>query len=244
MDTKNFSLKALDEEGTGQAVIARLGVIDRDGDVIVKGAFGTQHVAVVPSHDATVAPLGKAVVSEKGDQAVADFRFNLDTVGGREWNSHLKFDLANGQPVQQWSFRFNPVRESQGEFEGQKVRFLEEIELAEVSPVLIGAGIGTHTIQVKRFKRSESFIREYAENPEKLTAKSAAALIDILNNADLWTETWAKDRANIYEEIAAHVKAAGQEAAALLPEDEWLARRSYIGELVRYEQTRFERSRE
>ncbi len=71
METKHFSFKTLDESGTGQAVIARLGVIDRDGDVMVPGVIGEQTVAVVPNHNADGAPLGKAFVSEIGDEAIA-----------------------------------------------------------------------------------------------------------------------------------------------------------------------------
>jgi hypothetical protein len=36
-----------------------------------------------------------------------------------------------------------------GEFEGQKVRFIKSVRIPEVSPVLIGAGVNTRTLEAK-----------------------------------------------------------------------------------------------
>lgn len=163
MESKSFSLKAIDDKGSGSAVIATLGVIDRDGDVILPGAFSEQTVVVLPAHDSRSVPLGKAVVSELGNEAIARFKFNQEVQVGKDWFSHLKFDLSEGQPVQEWSFRFDPIDESQGEFEGQKVRFLKKLKLVEVSPVLVGAGIDTRTLQIKARKDREAAYLEAEE---------------------------------------------------------------------------------
>lgn len=142
-------LKAIDGEGRGQAVIATLNAIDKDGDVTMPGAFGSQEVKVVPAHDWQHVPIGKASLSEQGDAALADFALNLDISSARDWHSALKFDLANKPPLQEWSYGFLIEKASFGEFDGQQVRFLEAVKVHEISPVMVGAGVGTRTVSVK-----------------------------------------------------------------------------------------------
>ena len=221
--------KSLDDEGTGSAHIATLNVIDHDGDVILPGAFlrdgNPQTVAVVPAHDANVVPLGKATVRELGDAAVADFKLNLETQSGREWASHLKFDMAEGVPVQEWSFRFEPTVESRGQHEGRSVRFLKQMLLAEVSPVLVGAGIGTHTVAVK--EKSDSYdgdmIKEYCGiSAENLTFDQAVAGVNRLNQASVKSEVFFQHRSKIYnllQEVAS-ANAWGQPLPSLHTDEE------------------------
>src|SRR5690606_30998985 len=49
----------------------------------------------------------------------------------------------------QWSYGFDIVKHSFGEFEGRQVRFLERVKVHEVSPVLVGAGVGVRTLVAK-----------------------------------------------------------------------------------------------
>jgi hypothetical protein len=51
--------------------------------------------------------------------------------------------------LQEFSYGYDPVKFSFGEFEGMKVRFLEELKVHEVSPVLVGAGVGTRLLTAK-----------------------------------------------------------------------------------------------
>lgn len=147
------ALKELSEKGEGTAVIGTLGVIDRDGDVTEAGAFGEQIVPMVFAHDwASRPPIGKAVIREEGNEAVARFRLNLKTEGGREVYEALRFDLEHPPAKQQWSYGFS-IPESgakNGAFEGQPVRFLKKLQIHEISPVLLGAGIDTRTVAMKR----------------------------------------------------------------------------------------------
>ena len=142
------------EKGEGSAVIAQLNVIDLDGDVTVPGAFGKQDVNILPAHDTRAPRLGKGVLVEEDNLAIASFKFNLDddAITAKEWYSALKFDMANGEPLQEWSYGFKVVDAEFGEFQGQQVRFLKTLEVHEISPVLRGAGVGTGTLALKNKK--------------------------------------------------------------------------------------------
>ena len=133
-------IKELHEDGHGLAVIATLGVVDSDGDVTLPGAFGEQSVKMVPAHDWQHVPLGKADIREEGNEVLAAFRLNLEIGSARDWHSALKNDLANGPPLQEWSYGFSIVEASFGEHEGQEVRFLKKLKVHEISPVMLGPG--------------------------------------------------------------------------------------------------------
>lgn len=151
MKTKRFngSVKQTSDTGEVQAVFATMGVIDHDGDVIQPGAFGVQNTAFLFAHNAHDIPLGKARIFEEGNEAIADIKINMDIERGREVHSALKFDMENGEPLQEFSFGFDVVDGGFGEFEGEKVRFLKALKVHEVSPVLLGAGVNTRTRAVK-----------------------------------------------------------------------------------------------
>ena len=146
MDYKSFQIKQLEGDGTGSAVFATLNVVDKDGDVTLPGAFGKQTVVIVPTHNWSSVPLGKGTTREAGDEAIVDFKLNLDSPTAKEWHSALKFDLAEGQQKQEWSYGFDILEESRGEFEGEQVRFLKSLRVHEASPVLVGAGVNTRTL--------------------------------------------------------------------------------------------------
>ena len=75
----------MDDEGLASAVIATLDVIDKDGAVTLPGAFGTQPVVVVPTHDWTSVPRGKGSIREGGKEAISTFKFNLESPTAKEW---------------------------------------------------------------------------------------------------------------------------------------------------------------
>lgn len=131
-----------------EAVVATLGVVDHDGDVLLPGALVGQAVPVYPAHVHASVPLGKAWLEERGAEVIARGEFNLSEPG-QTWCSAIKFDLdaEHGPPLQQWSFAFTipPGGASIEERAGRTIRVLRELEVLEVSPVLRGAGIGTRT---------------------------------------------------------------------------------------------------
>lgn len=151
LERKRFraEVKAASDAGDFEAVIATLGVIDHDGDMIAPGVFGGAVVSVVPNHDHSSIPLGKARIEERGNLAVAVGKFNLDIRAAKDWYSALKFDLANGDPVQEWSFGFQILQKMDEISDGKRVRVLQRLDTMEVSPVLRGAGMGTRTVAVK-----------------------------------------------------------------------------------------------
>lgn len=174
MSTEQKSIRAeikqADDSGAFEAVIATLGVIDHDGDIIEAGAFDGATISIVPAHDHSSIPLGKAKMEDRGNVAVAVGQFNLDVMAAKEWVSALKFDLKNPPAVQEWSFAFRVLDSEEETRDGQPVRILKKMDVMEVSPVLRGAGKGTGTLRVKG-----TF--------EQQLAKTLTALTDVLVRA-------------------------------------------------------------
>ncbi len=154
---KPVTIKAVSDAGLVEAIIATLGVEDKDGDVTMPGFFGTQEVFMIPGHDWQSITLGKGVLTEEGNQAIARVQMNLAIQKAKDWHSALAFDLKVGNPLQQWSYGFNILDggSETGELDGKRVRFLKPVnggpgcKCWEVSPVLVGAGEGTGTRMVK-----------------------------------------------------------------------------------------------
>lgn len=143
METKRLEFKQAD----GCEFIARIAMIggppDSDNDIIEPGAFrNARKVAVLPAHDSTHHAIGFARIEERGNEALAIGEFNVDTEAGRDWCSTVKFDLEDGNPVQEWSFGFF-TRDFFVDDQG--VRHLTHLDVMEVSPVLRGAGVDTGT---------------------------------------------------------------------------------------------------
>jgi hypothetical protein len=94
--------------------------------------------------------VGKGTVYERGNQAVCEGKFFLDTQGGAETYRTVK---GLGE-LQEWSFGFDILDSERTEVNGEKVRVLRALEIFEVSPVLLGAGVGTHTERIKTEKEA------------------------------------------------------------------------------------------
>ncbi|RVG68502.1 hypothetical protein CN138_14725 [Sinorhizobium meliloti] len=152
-ETKSLTVEKMDEKGHGLAKIATLSAVDHDGDTYLPGAFawkqGGQWVPILPAHDRKAVPFGKARVYEDGDAAYAELHLNLDTEAGREWHSALKFDLAKGAAVQEWSYGFGVLDQARETRNGEPLRVLKRLDVHEVSTVVRGAGVGTGTLAMK-----------------------------------------------------------------------------------------------
>lgn len=153
-ETKSLTIKDMNDEGRGLAKIATLSAIDHDGDTYVAGAFGWkegghQWVSMLPAHNRTAMPFGKARVYEDGDAAYAELHLNLNSEAGREWHASLKFDLAKGEAVQEWSYGFGVLDAGYEQRGEERIRVLKRLDVNEVSPVLRGAGVGTGTLSLK-----------------------------------------------------------------------------------------------
>jgi hypothetical protein len=66
------------------------------------------------------------------------------------------------------------LERSEGEFEGEQVQFLRRLKVHEVSPVMLGAGIGTRTTAIKAKDRLE----EVAKELEGMGAEDVQAVHD------------------------------------------------------------------
>jgi len=124
-------------------------VKDHDGDVTVPGAFKPGQEVRISAYNhgswSSALPVGKGVIREDGDKAVLDGQFFLNTQHGSDTFTTVK-ELG---PLMEWSYGFDVVESSTGEFDGEDVRYLKDLDVFEVSPVLLGAGIGTGTVSAK-----------------------------------------------------------------------------------------------
>ena len=167
MQTKSFEIKQLDAEGQFEAVIATLGVVDHDGDLTEKGAFGTQEVIILPAHDARSVALGKATITERGKKVIATGQLNLEIPAAKDLHSALKFDLGTGkEALQEWSYGFRIEKAKDEIVDGVTVRHLLDLKVFEISPVLRGAGRGTGTLAVK----TKDHVTKTSNEPWDVTA--------------------------------------------------------------------------
>jgi len=137
-------------KGEVSAVIATFNVIDKDGDVTVPGAFTDGQEVLISAYGhsswAGELPVGKGTIRRDGDEKeIFDGAFFMDTAAGRDTFAVVK---ALG-PKGEWSYGYDPIDAEPGVFDGKDVRFLKGINVHEVSPVLLGAGIDTRTLATK-----------------------------------------------------------------------------------------------
>lgn len=157
MDAKNtrmtIELKA-DQVGEFVATFATLNVIDKDGDVTVPGAFPNDAPVRISAwgHNWGALPVGKGVIHADDERAWVDGEFFMQTAHGKDTYETVK---ALGE-LQEWSYGFDVTDQSFGKFDGQDVRFLRGLEVHEVSPVLIGAGVDTRTDRIKGAKDDDT----------------------------------------------------------------------------------------
>jgi HK97 family phage prohead protease len=148
------------QEGRALVKFAAYDEIDHHSDVTVKGAFRDGQRIVVSAYNhqswGGALPVGKGTIrtSADGKSAVGDLQFFMSTEAGRETFETVK-ELGD---LQQWSYGFDVVDSELGEFEGKSVRFLKEVNVHEISPVLVGAGKTTATLAVKS---REGVVEEY-----------------------------------------------------------------------------------
>jgi HK97 family phage prohead protease len=154
---KGKDLLTFDEvEGKVSAVFSVFNEIDSDGDVVlpksIRSGYGNKGVVMCWGHDWKQI-IGKGQITQDDDKAVFTGEFNMNTNAGKEAYETVK---AMGD-IQQWSFGFEVHDSEVGMFtkdgqDEQEVRFLKDVKVWEVSPVLVGANQNTHTLAVKENK--------------------------------------------------------------------------------------------
>lgn len=131
--------------GSVAATFSTFGVVDRDGDVTLPSAFTDgSAVPMVWSHDWS-RPVGKGVIRVRPDRAVFEGAFFLKTA----WGADAYATVTEMGDLQEYSYGFQIKEAAPGVHDGQPVRVLKSLEVFEVSPVLVGAGVGTGTERIK-----------------------------------------------------------------------------------------------
>lgn len=148
---RGFEIKDA-EKGEVEAKVSTLDVIDKDGDIIRRGAQGKSAKVAMSSwgHDAMFGsrPAGKGKLVEDGGVLKFAGKVFLSTNEGRETFEVLK-EMGEDQ---EWSFGFRVLGSevpSEAERKAGAVRILTKIDAFEVSPVLMGAGMNTQTTSLK-----------------------------------------------------------------------------------------------
>jgi HK97 family phage prohead protease len=163
------------DKGEVTAVFSTLNVIDSDDDVTLPGAFenGAKVRVSAYGHKSWegALPIGKGSIREVKNEAVADLRFFLDTQAGADTFQVVKELGEDG--LQEWSYGYDPVEFSFGEHEGQQVRFLKKLKVHEVSPVLLGAGVGTRLLTAKSGLHFVEHVEAVVADFEALVARAA-----------------------------------------------------------------------
>ncbi len=157
LEMKSFGPFEIKSEDRGEvvAIVATLGVVDKDGDVIQPGAFppgGSMVKLSGYNHDVITegrAPVGKGVVTEENGHAIFRGKFFMSTERGREAFHTTKELGAEGE----WSFGF-PKAVKTGELTNEwkskgARRVIAGLHPIEASPVFVGAGWGTGTLLTK-----------------------------------------------------------------------------------------------
>jgi hypothetical protein len=157
LEMKSFGPFEIKSEDRGEvvAIVATLGVVDKDGDVIQPGAFppgGSKVKLSSYSHDVITegsAPVGKGTIREVDGKAVFEGNFFMSTQRGREAFLTTK-ELG---PEGEWSFGFPKAVKTadmtdEWRSKGAK-RVIAGLVPIEASPVFVGAGWGTGTLLTK-----------------------------------------------------------------------------------------------
>ncbi len=144
-----------DQKGQVKAVFSLFNDIDSDGDVVlpqaIKSGFDqeSETVPMVWAHQWDK-PIGKGRIVKDDEKAVFDGEFFMDTESGEEAYKLVK-NMGN---LQQWSFGFRVNDSEFGKFKKDgkdetEVRYLKDLSVYEVSPVLVGANQETFTMAIK-----------------------------------------------------------------------------------------------
>ena len=193
----------LDGEKEGDLVVefaaADGTTIDRDGHITDPGAFPTKRVPISayghtswPEKGARL-PVGVTTVGEENRKAIARGRFFLDTTTGLDTYRTVK---ALGD-LQEWSYGYRilaHVREKGADAKRMLLR-LTKLDVHELSPVLVGAGIGTRTLSIKSDEDGPLAGLPYADHLDRVLVLVG----DVVDRSKALRELRAKDGRELSE---------------------------------------------
>lgn len=177
--TLHIEVKDLNEaEGIASFYAAAFNNLDSDGDVTLPGAFAKslnkRLPKLVADHEWKMThKLGKVLgATETNEGLLVEVKFNLAKQIARDVFSDLMFDPEGAE----FSFGYNIPQD--GAFYKDGVRYLKEVDLFEVSPVLIGANGQTRLVGVKSTEveeKVEEVVEEQVETPDYSDLRSELA---------------------------------------------------------------------
>ena len=149
-----FEFKAEGEPGSFRAVFSSLNIEDHDADITIPGAFKEGQAVRIASwnHGWGNLPVGRGEIHSDQTEAWVEGKFFLDTAAGKE---HYETIKALDE-LTEWSYGFRIDDYELRQVEGKTVRILKALDVIEVSPVMQGAGIGTHTADIKVGRRNNA----------------------------------------------------------------------------------------
>jgi HK97 family phage prohead protease len=154
-----------------KGIANKVGIIDHGWDYTRSGAFDDtiKETPVVPAlafHDMR-RPVGlnKLSVNKKGDLTTT-MEINLDVQEGKELHSLIKQFQNSGRPME-LSMGYRAKEYSFGEQDGEHVRFLDKVDVHEVSIVPFGMNQGSVITAVKKHEMEQD-----AENTKSLETKN------------------------------------------------------------------------
>jgi hypothetical protein len=153
LERKSFEFEIKDEaKGEIEAVIATFDVVDKDGDVIRKGAIPDGATVAISGygHSAMFGerPVGKGTISTDGNKAIVKGQLFMEMEDARDTLAVLK---GMGK-AQQWSWGFVVLGSEMPTDDQRKqgtYRIITKTNPFEASPVIRGAGVGTRTLAAK-----------------------------------------------------------------------------------------------
>ena len=178
-ESKNIDIELKDDSGQVEAVFSLFNSLDSDGDVVVPGAvksgFKNNQVPMVWSHKWDM-PIGKGTIAQDDDKAVFKGEFFMDTESGKEAYNLVK----NMGDMQQWSFGYkvNDSEYAKADDNSTNARYLKDLTVYEVSPVLVGANQDTYTLAIKSNTELLKEITEQKSEVQEEESTSCACCSD------------------------------------------------------------------
>lgn len=156
IERKSFGTFEIKDETTGEvcAIVATLGVVDKDGDVLLPGCFPPSTTVKMSGygHDSLIEgkpPAGKGTITVQGDKAIFTGKFFMSTARGADAFHTVKELGSDGE----WSFGFpRNAKTAPMTKDWQALgarRLITGLSPVEASPVFVGAGWGTGTLWTK-----------------------------------------------------------------------------------------------
>lgn len=160
MELKGVTVKefTLTEEGDVKLAFAEMGVVDREDDYTFPDAFPWGKALPIShfNHGSWPErgghpPVGLAAIEPHDSFAVAAGKFFMDTTHGRDAYHTVK----GMKDIQEWSYGYKVLERAKPPEGVTARRGLKKLDPYEVSPVLVGAGHSTHTMDIKGLLESD-----------------------------------------------------------------------------------------